>query len=228
MRTPENARASSPNSVNFSHSARTEFVEVNTTHWYRPSTRPLTARSICAGVRGGSTATVGTRCGTAPCRRSRSSMPSADSRVCGISTRQPYSARDSHQDSRLALRDARADRDHQRAGHVPADPVESGQRAVDGPLRRQSRTGGHRRRRLCRQPRLREQRRRCLRGARRRPAAATCRGRRRAATSRRSTGRRPRCARSRRGCRSRTPPRPRTGRARRRTARNCATPPAAP
>jgi hypothetical protein len=31
--TPENARASSPNSANFSHTARTAFVEVNTTHW---------------------------------------------------------------------------------------------------------------------------------------------------------------------------------------------------
>ena len=31
--TPENARASSPNSANFSHTARTALVEVNTTHW---------------------------------------------------------------------------------------------------------------------------------------------------------------------------------------------------
>ena len=31
--TPENARASRPNSSNFSHTARTALVEVNTTHW---------------------------------------------------------------------------------------------------------------------------------------------------------------------------------------------------
>jgi len=31
--TPENARASSPNSANFSHTARTALVEVKTTHW---------------------------------------------------------------------------------------------------------------------------------------------------------------------------------------------------
>ena len=31
--TPENARASSPNASNFSHTARTALVEVNTTHW---------------------------------------------------------------------------------------------------------------------------------------------------------------------------------------------------
>ena len=31
--TPENARASRPNSANFSHTARTALVEVNTTHW---------------------------------------------------------------------------------------------------------------------------------------------------------------------------------------------------
>ena len=31
--TPENARASRPNSLNFSHTARTALVEVNTTHW---------------------------------------------------------------------------------------------------------------------------------------------------------------------------------------------------
>ncbi len=33
MLTPENARASSPNSRNFSQMARTAFTEVNTTHW---------------------------------------------------------------------------------------------------------------------------------------------------------------------------------------------------
>ena len=64
--TPENARASRPNSLNFSHTARTALVEVKTTHWNRPSTRPLTARSICAGLRGGSTAMVGTSIGRAP------------------------------------------------------------------------------------------------------------------------------------------------------------------
>ena len=33
IRTPENARASRPNSVNFSQTARTELVEVKTIHW---------------------------------------------------------------------------------------------------------------------------------------------------------------------------------------------------
>ena len=31
--TPENARASRPNSSNFSHTARTALVEVKTIHW---------------------------------------------------------------------------------------------------------------------------------------------------------------------------------------------------
>ncbi|SLI39612.1 Uncharacterised protein [Mycobacteroides abscessus subsp. abscessus] len=31
--TPEKARASRPNSANFSHTARTALVEVKTTHW---------------------------------------------------------------------------------------------------------------------------------------------------------------------------------------------------
>lgn len=31
--TPEKARASRPNASNFSHTARTALVEVNTTHW---------------------------------------------------------------------------------------------------------------------------------------------------------------------------------------------------
>lgn len=31
--TPENARASRPKASNFSHTARTALVEVNTTHW---------------------------------------------------------------------------------------------------------------------------------------------------------------------------------------------------
>ena len=64
--TPANARASRPYSSSFSLTARTAFTEVNAIHWYRPVTRPLTARSICCGVRGGSTAIVGTSCGTAP------------------------------------------------------------------------------------------------------------------------------------------------------------------
>jgi hypothetical protein len=64
--TPPKWRASRPCSANFSHTARTALVEVNTIHAYRPSTRPLMARSICAGVRGGSTAMVGTSHGIAP------------------------------------------------------------------------------------------------------------------------------------------------------------------
>ena len=98
--TPANARASSPNSSNFSRTARTALVEVNTIHSYRPVTRPLIARSIWAGVRGGSTAIVGTSTGTAPYARSRSLIAPACSLVRGTSTFQPYSGRDSHQDSR--------------------------------------------------------------------------------------------------------------------------------
>ena len=64
--TPANARASRPNSSNFSRTAFTALVEVNTIHSYRPVTRPLIARSIWVGVRGGSTAMVGTSTGTAP------------------------------------------------------------------------------------------------------------------------------------------------------------------
>ena len=64
--TPAKARASRPYSSSFSRTALTALVEVKATHWYRPVTRPLTARSICCGVRGGSTAMVGTSCGTAP------------------------------------------------------------------------------------------------------------------------------------------------------------------
>jgi hypothetical protein len=41
-------------------------TEVKIVHAYRPSTRPLIARSIWAGVRGGSTAIVGTSHGMAP------------------------------------------------------------------------------------------------------------------------------------------------------------------
>src|SRR3954464_3778302 len=95
--TPEKARASRPNSLNFSHTARTALVEVNTTHWNRPSTRPLTARSIWAGLRGGSTAMVGTSIGDAPCDTSFSLISPAWSLVRGTSTVQPYSARLSHQ-----------------------------------------------------------------------------------------------------------------------------------
>jgi hypothetical protein len=57
------------------------------------------ARSIGAGVRGGSTAMVATCSGLAPCRRSSSKIESSASRVRGTRTRQPYSARDSHHDS---------------------------------------------------------------------------------------------------------------------------------
>jgi len=65
------------------------------------------ARSIWAGVRGGSTAMVGTSTGTAPCTRSRSLIAPAWSFVRGTSTRQPYSARDSHQASFSRCRAAR-------------------------------------------------------------------------------------------------------------------------
>ena len=47
--TPANARASRPYSSNFSRMARTALTEVKAIHWYRPVTRPLTARSICCG-----------------------------------------------------------------------------------------------------------------------------------------------------------------------------------
>ena len=65
-RTPAKARASRPNSSSFSRTALTAFVEVKAIQLYRPSTSPFTARSIGAGVRGGSTAIVGTSTGTAP------------------------------------------------------------------------------------------------------------------------------------------------------------------
>jgi hypothetical protein len=87
--TPENALASSPNSLNLSHTARTALVDVNTTHWKRPSTKPLTARSIWAGLRGGSTAMVGTSTGRAPWLTSRSLISPAWSLVRGTSTVQP-------------------------------------------------------------------------------------------------------------------------------------------
>ena len=61
------------------------------------------ARSICAGLRGGSTAMVGTSTGTAPYARSRSLISPAWSLVRGTSTRQPNSGRLSHQDSRARL-----------------------------------------------------------------------------------------------------------------------------
>ena len=63
---PENARASSPYSSNFSRTARTALTEVKATHSYRPSTRPRIALSICWGLRGGSTEMVGTSSGTEP------------------------------------------------------------------------------------------------------------------------------------------------------------------
>src|SRR4030095_15264970 len=89
--------ASRPCSANFSHTARTALTEVNSTQAYRPSTRPLTARSICAGVRGGSTAIVGTSHGIAPYARSRALIAPACSLVRGTSTFHPYSGRFSHQ-----------------------------------------------------------------------------------------------------------------------------------
>src|SRR3954453_22059868 len=61
------------------------------------------ARSICAGLRGGSTAMGGTSTGTAPYAGSRSLISLAWSLVRGTSTRQPNSGRLSHQDSRLRL-----------------------------------------------------------------------------------------------------------------------------
>ncbi|CFE38814.1 Uncharacterised protein [Mycobacterium tuberculosis] len=64
-------------------------MEVNTIHWNRPSTRPLTARSICAGLRGGSTAMVGTSTGSAPYDVSRSLISPAWSLVRGTNTVQP-------------------------------------------------------------------------------------------------------------------------------------------
>jgi hypothetical protein len=63
---PENARESSPYSSNFSRTALTALTEVNAIHSYRPSTSPRIARSICCGLRGGSTEIVGTSSGTAP------------------------------------------------------------------------------------------------------------------------------------------------------------------
>ena len=88
-RTPANARASRPYSSSFSRTALTALVLVNATQLYRPSTRPLMARSIGAGVRGGSTAMVGTSMGTAPYDRSCAATTPACSRVRGTSTRQP-------------------------------------------------------------------------------------------------------------------------------------------
>src|SRR3954467_968272 len=58
------------------------------------------ARSICAGLRGGSTARVGTSTGTPPYPPSRSLISPAWSLVRGTSTRQPNSDRLSHQDRR--------------------------------------------------------------------------------------------------------------------------------
>src|SRR5450432_1885651 len=98
--TPANARASRPYSSNFSRTARTALTDVKATHWYRPVTRPLTALSICCGVRGGSTAIVGTSSGTAPYSRSRCDTTAACSLVRGTSTRQPNSGLVSNHDSR--------------------------------------------------------------------------------------------------------------------------------
>src|SRR4051794_23535913 len=101
--TPAKARASRPSSANFSRTALTALTEVKTIQPYRPVTRPLMARSICAGLRGGSTAMVGTSTGTAPWARSRSLISPAWSLVRGTSTRHPNSGRLSHQDSRARL-----------------------------------------------------------------------------------------------------------------------------
>src|SRR5437763_16375792 len=57
------------------------------------------ARSIWAGVRGGSTAIVGTSHGIAPYARSRSLIAPACSFVRGTRTFHPYSGRFSHHDS---------------------------------------------------------------------------------------------------------------------------------
>ena len=97
--TPPKCRASRPCSANFSQTARTALTEVKITQAYRPSTRPLIARSIWAGVRGGSTAIVGTSHGIAPYARSRALIAPACSLVRGTSTFQPYSGRFSHQPS---------------------------------------------------------------------------------------------------------------------------------
>ena len=97
--TPANARASRPYSSKRSRIARTAFTDVKATHWYRPVTSPLTARSICCGVRGGSTAIVGTSSGTAPYSRRRCDTTAACSLVRGTSTRQPNSGLVSNHDS---------------------------------------------------------------------------------------------------------------------------------
>lgn len=57
------------------------------------------ARSICCGVRGGSTEMVGTSSGTAPYDRSWSDRPADCSLVRGTSTRQPNSGLLSNHDS---------------------------------------------------------------------------------------------------------------------------------
>ena len=72
---------------------------MNAIHWYLPVTRPLTARSICCGVRGGSTAMVGTCSGTAPQARSRAVTSPACSFVRGTRTRQPNNGLVSNQES---------------------------------------------------------------------------------------------------------------------------------
>ena len=133
--TPANARASRPNSSNFSHTARTALTEVNTIHSYRPSTRPLIARSICAGVRGGSTAIVGTSNGIAPYARSRSLIAPACSLVRGTSTFQPYSGRLSHQVSLSRWATAGADGEHDPAGEAERGGDEAVHRGRGGVLR---------------------------------------------------------------------------------------------
>ena len=131
--TPANARASRPYSSKRSRIARTALTDVKATHWYRPVTRPLTARSICCGVRGGSTAMVGTSSGTAPYSRRRSrhhgglllgpghQHPPAEQRL-GLEPRQ-----------RVPGRHRVADHGHRRAGRVVASDTPAALRS--GPMR---------------------------------------------------------------------------------------------
>ena len=127
---PANARASRPYSSNFSRTARTAFTDVNAIHWYLPVTRPLTARSICCGVRGGSTAIVGTCSGTAPQACSRLITSPACSLVRGTSTRQPNSGLVSNQDSPRWAVDAVAD--HGDGGPVRGEQAHPGRLEVGG------------------------------------------------------------------------------------------------
>src|ERR1019366_7653545 len=99
IRNPANARASRPNSSNFSRTARTAFTEVNPIHSYRPVTKPLMARSICCGVRGGSTRIVGTTSLVAPYDARRAVIEPAWSLVRGTRMFQPNSGLVSNHES---------------------------------------------------------------------------------------------------------------------------------